>query len=483
MLSWLDAWWPLLATVTVFVVEVSVAAHAVLHKREVRSATAWVGLILLVPVAGVALYALLGINRIDRAAEKVRGGMRRYEHESHATATVDELERALAPHDTHLVEIARTIDRTSRWPLLPGMRFAMLRDGDEAYPEMLRCIAEARHSVALQSYIFDNDPTGREFVDALAAAHDRGVVVRVLIDDAGARYSRPSIDRQLRRRGVRTARFLRVWAPLSLAYANLRNHRKVMVVDGSIGFTGGINIRDHCVIATAASAYATRDLHFRVEGPVVTQLMDIFAEDWTFTTGEVLEGEPWFPPVPEAGDALARAISDGPDRDLDCMRWALHGAIASARRTIRIVTPYFLPDEPLITALNSAALRGVRVDIVIPRRGNLRLVNWAVCGELWKVLGKGCNVWWTPPPFDHTKAMTVDGVWSLIGSTNWDPRSLRLNFELGVECYDRGLAAQIDGLIDARIGEAERVEIAALAAARWPVRLRDATARLFSPYL
>ncbi|MDQ3364691.1 MAG: cardiolipin synthase [Myxococcota bacterium] len=482
MTAWFEVWWPYLATATLALVELVAASHAVLNKREVRAATAWVGMILLVPGIGVLLYLLLGINRIDRLARRTRGDMRRYEHATQPAVGADQLESRLVPADAHLAEIARTIDRTSRWPLLPGNRIAMLRDGDETYPEMLRCIAAAERSIALVSYIFDNDAAGRRFVDALAAARERGVEVRVLIDDAGARYSWPAIDRMLRQRGVSVARFLRVLAPWSAAFANLRNHRKILVVDGTIGFTGGMNIRHECVLSETPR-HPTRDLHFRVEGPVVTQLMDVFAEDWTFATREVLAGERWFPALPPIGDAFARAISDGPDRDLDCMRWALHGAIASARRSVRVVTPYFLPDEPLITALNVAALRGVDVDLLLPHRGNLRIVNWAMRGELWKVLHHGCRVWLTPPPFDHSKIMVVDGAWTLLGSANWDPRSLRLNFELGVECYDRDLAAKIDGFVDERIATAARLDAALLASVRWPTRLRDSTARLFSPYL
>jgi cardiolipin synthase len=243
-----------------------------------------------------------------------------------------------------------------------------------------------------------------------------------------------------------------------------------------------MNIR-HSGLHTDPVRMRMRDIHFRLDGPVVTELMDVFAEDWTFTTHEPLVGDAWFPEIAACGTSIVRAISDGPDRDLDCMRWALHGALASARRSIRVVTPYFLPDESLITALNGAALRGIEVDVVLPERGNLRLVQWAMRGELWKVLPHGCRVWLTPAPFDHSKLFTVDGAWSLVGSANWDPRSLRLNFELGVECYDRALASQLEALVDARIAAARRLDASTLADAAWPIRLRDGAARLLSPYL
>lgn len=478
MTAWLESWWPLLAGLIAIVT----ASHAVLNKREVRSAAAWAGLVLLVPALGTAFYVLFGINRIRRVADRVRSGMRRYEHQNPTALNASELERTLETSNAHLAGIARTIERTNRWPLLPGNRVSLLRDGDEAYPEMIRCIEGAKRSVALGTYIFDNDPAGQRFVEALGAARARGVEVRVLLDDAGARYSFPAIDPSLRARGVTVARFLRVWAPWSASFINLRNHRKVLVVDGRVGFAGGMNIRQACVLAEAPRT-PTRDVHFRFDGPVASELMTIFAEDWTFATRELLAGDAWFPEVGPAGPTASRMISDGPDSDLDCMRWALHGALGSARRSIRVLTPYFLPDEPLITALNAASLRGVEVDIVLPARGNLRVVDWAMRGELWKVLPHGCRVWLTPAPFDHSKLMTVDGVWTLIGSANWDPRSLRLNFELGVECYDSTLVSELDALVDDRIRTAQRFDAAAFHATAWPWRLRNAAARLLSPYL
>src|SRR5262249_52682048 len=162
------------------------------------------------------------------------------------------------------------------------------------------------------------------------------------------------------------------------------------------------------------------------------------ADDWAFTTGEVLRGERWFPRLEPAGEALARGIADGPDEDFERLRLTLLGAITCARSSVAIVTPYFLPDAALITTLNVAAMRGVEVDILVPAEGNLRVVQWAATAQLWQVLQRGCRVWLTPPPFDHTKLTVVDGTWVLLGSSNWDPRSLRLNFEFAPGCYDRG---------------------------------------------
>ncbi|MFI5309339.1 MAG: phospholipase D-like domain-containing protein, partial [Polyangiales bacterium] len=180
---------------------------------------------------------------------------------------------------------------------------------------------------------------------------------------------------------------------------------------------------------------------------------------------------------------LARGIPDGPDEDIDMIRWAFLGGIACARSSIRVLTPYFLPEMSLATAFNVAAMRGVRVDIAVPRRGNLPMVQWAMWGHFAKVLGHGCRLWLTPPPFDHGKLLIVDDCWLIFGSPNWDPRSLRLNFELGVECYDPELAKRMGRLFDERIAVATPVTLQDLERRPLSLRLRDGVARLFTPYL
>lgn len=256
-----------------------------------------------------------------------------------------------------------------------------------------------------------------------------------------------------------------------------------MVVDGRVGFTGGMNIREDFVLSSG-SKHPGMDLHFRLEGPVVAHLRDTFAEDWEFTTGESLEGAEWNPRIASVGSSLARGVADGPDADLDVLNFTLLGAIACATRSIRIVTPYFLPDTPLVYALNTAALSGLDVDIVLPEKGNLKLVTWAMWGQIAQVLGHGCRVWLSPEiPFDHTKLMVVDDYWVLFGSTNWDPRSLRLNFEFDVECYDRSLAARMRELVEERIDRARSLTMQEVTSRNLPLRLRDGAARLLTPYL
>jgi cardiolipin synthase len=368
-------------------------------------------------------------------------------------------------------------------PIVDGNRIQPLDGGDEAYPQMLAAIHGATRSIALASYIFDNDPTGRIFADALAAAVARGIEVRVLIDGIGSSYTYPPITGVLANRGVRVARFLPTSVPFYFPYANLRNHRKIMVVDGCVGFTGGLNIRDGCWLAHQPR-HPVRDAHFRLEGPVVAQLLEVFVEDWAFAAEETLEGPAWQPVLDPAGHSLARGIRFGPDDpDIGRIKLVLVGALAAAQTSVRIMTPYFLPDDAIFQALDVAALRGVRVDIVLPEENNLALVGWASDAMLWQVLSRGCNDWMSPPPFEHTKLMVVDSAWAMFGSGNWDERSMRLNFEFHVETYDRGLAARLDDSVAGVIARSRRRTLAEMDARSLPVRLEDGIARLLSPYL
>jgi cardiolipin synthase len=347
---------------------------------------------------------------------------------------------------------------------------------------MLESIRHAKRSVAFLSYIFDHDRAGSQFLDALLDAKNRGVEVRVLVDDVGSKYSRPNMVRTMRKVGLPVASFLPTRVPLWPKYTNLRNHRKILVVDGRTGFTGGTNIREgHWLSLQPKSPVSC--LHFLLEGPVVAHMQKTFVVDWAFTTGEALTGDAWFPELQSVGPVWARGIAHGPDEDFEKMVDTIVGALAVARHSVRIVTPYFLPDSSLIKALGVTAMRGVQVDIVLPSKCNIRLVQWAATAQLWQVLEKGCRVFYTDPPFDHTKLMVVDGSWSLIGSTNWDPRSLRLNFEFNVECFDEALAHALNDIVDAKIESARLVTLEEVDSRSTLVRLRDGLARLLSPYL
>lgn len=450
------------------------ATHAVMRVRDVRAAGGWVAIIVLIPFVGAVLYWLLGINRVQRRAVALARGREPDQREQAAGPQLDVF--------THLAELARLTDRITFRPLLAGNKVTPLVEGDQAFPAMLAAIENASTSVSLVTYLFDRDEVGLRFVDALARARQRGVAVRVLVDAVGARYSFPSIVATLKRRGIRVARFNPTILPWRWVYANLRNHRKICVVDGRVGFTGGLNLREGHLLASGPR-HPVRDLHFRIDGPVVAHLQRTFAEDWLFVTGERLAGEYWFPKLAPVGDVFCRGITDGPDVDIDKLKWAILGGIACARRRVRIASPYFLPESELIAAITTARLRGIDVDIVLSEENNQALVRWACDAILPELVRAGCRVWKTTGPFDHSKLMIVDDAWVLIGSCNLDPRSLRLNFEFNVECHDSTLGRDMAELLESKQALGRLVSLDELMSFSWPRRFRDRLARLFVPYL
>ena len=485
--------WPVLAAAIQFTAMALTAGHAMLTKSDVRSAVGWVGFILLVPFFGWLIYLLFGVNRIQRRARELRGSRREKPLAIPAVPQRELLPAEQEHQRRELESFARFGLKVLPESFEPGNRIDVLENGDEAYPAMIAAINAATRSVALSTYIMNNDAAGRAFVDALTLAVERGIRVRLLIDGVGSWYSRPSIIPLLRRGGINYARFLHSFMPWQMPYLNMRNHQKILVVDSVLGFTGGMNISEGNLVA-AHPRKPILDYHFRVEGPVVHQLMQTFAHEWDFTTGEILSGPDWFPAergggepgdahAPPKGDTVARALPAGPDMGMNPIRWTLLGALSGARERIRIVTPYFLPDTTLATNLSLAAMRGVEVDIVLPGTNNLPFVDWAATPQLNWLLAAGCRVWKTLGSFEHTKLMTVDGIWSTVGSANWDGRSLRLNFELNLECYGGTLAHQIDEIIDRKIAAARPVTYDEIAGRPLPIKLRDAALRLASPYL
>jgi len=454
-----------------FVLAAFVTVHVLLNKRDVAAAMGWIGLAWFSPFFGGFTYFVLGINRVQRRARRLRG-FRRRRLGGGAWPAPDE--------DDHLGPLERAVGRLTARALDGGNAFDIYHDGDEAYPVMLDAIGSAQTSVGLSSYIMRADQWGGRFLDALVAAQRRGVAVRVIIDGIGGGWVWSGAYHRLCDASVPVGRFMHSPLPWRMPFLNLRTHKKILVVDGRTGFTGGMNIADENVLATRPSE-PVRDTHFRVRGPVVEQLTEAFARDWSFVMDEELEGEAWFPALDMAGDATARVITSGPDQDVEKVEFAVLQAIACARSSIQLMTPYFLPDDRLMTALSMAAMRGVTVDIVLPQRSDHPLVDWATHANIGPLLKDGGRIWRSPPPFRHSKTMVVDDEWCLIGSSNWDMRSLRLNFELCMEVYDRALAAALQQLMEnsrgARLTEGE------LDARNLPVRLRDAGVRLMLPYL
>lgn len=475
IIDWLELWG---AIVVVAGSGIIAAGHALLTRETPSSAFGWIGVSLLFPPIGPLLYYMFGVNRVrirarrlDRASRHGLGA-----HRPGADAEVRNYETFIGRRRRGL---AAAGDRLSDWPVVHGNQLQVLNNGEKTYPPMLEAIENARKFVYLTTYILETNRVGRRFIDALARAVQRGVDVRVLVDGVGEYYAWPGRRpvRLLQTRGVSAARFLppRLWPP-SLRL-NLRNHRKILVTDGGVAFTGGMNIGDrHFVDGERGVA----DMHFRLAGPIVRQLEAVFLSDWAFATGH--QSGISRRDLPAVGQAGCRTIESGPTRDTERLNTLLQAAVSSAFKRVLIVTPYFLPGPALVGALQSAALRGLDVSIVLPGRNNLPFVAWAMRHGLVGLLERGVKIHYRPPPFAHTKLFIVDDDYALIGSPNIDPRSLRLNFELAVEIFDSEVVGTLLRHVDDTIARSTPLTVEELATRRWPARLRDSFFWLFSSY-
>ncbi len=451
------------------VVAVAAGIHVLLYKRDSRAAFGWLGLIIVFPLAGAFLYVLFGVNRIQRKARRIslnfapEGGRRQHVERLPSTSQL-----SLPGFKVTGVEP------------VTGNEVSTYCKGEDAYPAMLAAIDAAEKEVLLSSYIFDNDDTGRRFIKQLAAARDRGCKVYVLVDDVGIRYSLPSIIRILKRNALPFRRFM----PLRLLppsfSINLRTHRKLLITDRQVTFAGGMNIGDRQLV-NGPSPHRASDLHFRFKGPLTADCVRLFAEDWKFARGDDLEE--WTEPCSSQGQAKCRLVSDGPDETLDSLALVIMGAISNAHQRIWIMTPYFLPNRQILGCLQAAALSGVDVKVMIPEENNWAIVQWALQHNMAELLETGVRIFQRSAPFAHSKCMLVDDGYALVGSSNLDPRSLRLNFELGIEVFDPDFNRELSEHFKQVLAHCTPFTIARLKARGAFARLRDAGSALFSPYL
>lgn len=449
--------------------------HALLTKHDPRAALGWTVTALLLPFVGPLLYACFGISRAESRASRIMRHQAPLEPE-YAHPPLTKTTQEFIPDDIARMErIGRVLTEQH---LCGGNALTPLHNGDEAYPAMLKAIHEAKDHVFLCTYIFNSGETASAFTTALAHAAARKVDVRLLVDGIGVFYSLRKPWKQLPQHGVKVVRFL----PPSLFppnfSINLRNHRKMLICD-NVAFTGGMNIADDN-LAAGKTTYV-QDIHFRCEGPIVNQLRRAFLLNWGFCTNN-------YTPLPPAsphprGESRCRIIMDGPGSGVDILDDVYCGVINAAHNYVRIMTPYFLPSHGLVSALRSAGQRGVDVRIVLPAKNNLFYVHWAQFRLLPTLLNAGVRVWLQPPPFAHTKLLAVDNYYVQIGSANLDARSLRLNFELNMEVFDRDLNAHITGHIDNAIHLGREITSQWLESLPLPIKLRNAACWIFSPYL
>jgi cardiolipin synthase len=356
-----------------------------------------------------------------------------------------------------------TLEALAGAPVTEGNVVRLLLNGDEIFPAQLKAIRNATRTISYAQYVYEDGPPAREIADALAERCRAGVRVHVLLDGFGSLGMPPDLRTLLETSGCRVATFrplsLFAWRP-----ANHRNHRRILVVDGRIGFTGGSGA-SHKWMGNGRLRERWRETDVRMEGPGVVHLQGAFAENWLEATGELLGGSQYFRPAREPGRTRVQIVRSSPAGGSYAMYTMFLLAIAAARHSIHITNPYFVPDERMRDQLLEAAGRGVRVVLLLPGEIDHNLVRQASRAELGPLLKAGVKIYEYRAGLLHAKTMVVDGRWATVGSTNLDNRSFALNEELNVAVYDRGFAAQLERVFAADLAHARPLDYA-----RWSQR-------------
>ena len=443
------------------------AGWIVLQKREPVATLSWIMSLALLPLLGLLIYHLLGPQRIRRTR------LRRLL----ARTRVEELKLGpkLAAEPSLLMRLAQG---SSGFLPSTSQRVQLLVDGAATFDALVAAISQARHHIHVEYYIFDPDVTGTRVRDALVERARAGVKVRLLLDALGSSGASRQFLAPLREAGGEVAffhgfRLRRLWRPR----LNLRSHRKIVVIDGSIGFTGGINISDTENEALCRDAF--HDLHLRMDGEVVRWLQLAFAEDWVYASGHApKEAAQW--PELSPGPIRTQVLPAGPDSPWETIHRVMLAALHHGRQRVWLATAYFVPGEAARMALTSAALRGLDVRLLVPVQSDSRLVSAAARSYFEELMAAGVRVFEYPRML-HTKALLVDSDTCVLGSSNFDNRSFRLNFELCVLFEDSGVATALEAILAADLANAR--EVTGPRQLRFWPRLGEASARLLSPLL
>ncbi|MFT3769170.1 MAG: cardiolipin synthase [Minicystis sp.] len=453
-----------------------------LQKRAPVATLAWILFVIVLPVAGPIVYYLIGHHRVKRTRFKrvrARLGLRAARDRLHQEPTASERDR-LGHETRQLMTLATEVSESAP---STATSIDILEDGDATFAAIEEAIRAARHHVHLEYYIYEPDQIGTRLRDLLVERARAGVEVRLLVDGVGGYHLTRRFLAPLRAAGGHVAVFGRVRAfRFRARLVNFRTHRKIVVVDGRVGFTGGINVTDdQCASATGARAF--RDTHLRFDGDAVRWLQLVFLEDWSYATGSAPTDGAYFPETQGEGPYAVQILSSGPDEPWQAIHKLYFSAITSARRRVFVTTPYFVPDEAMHTALVTAALRGVDVRVLVPRRSDSRTVTAAARSFFGELIHAGVKIYEYTPRMLHAKTIVVDDTFAAVGSANMDSRSFRLNYEVTAALYGPEGPRVLAEIFERDLEHTRQVTRGELANDRLPRRVMEAAARLLAPLL
>ena len=457
-----------------------------MENKNPSKTIAWLLILFLVPVIGFIFYLFLGQNVRKKNLFRKKRGRDFVCLEHVASIQKDAIKDKNLFHEDESCVKKRLISlilNSAKSPFTINNRTKVLTNGKETFDEIIEALNRAKFHIHLEYFIIKNDQIGNKIKDILIDKARQGIKVRVIYDSVGSWKLGKKFLNELREAGVEIHGFLPVFLPVLSRELNYRNHRKIIVIDGSIGFIGGINIGDEYLGKNPYLGF-WRDTHLKIEGEAVYGLQNIFMMDWIFVTKERLEfNELYFPKLNHYGEQLIQITASGPDSDWESIMQAYFSIIAASEERIWINTPYLVPDESVMMALKTAALSGVDVRIIIPNKPDHRTVFWASMANIEELLKAGVKIYKYTKGFIHAKILLVDGAIASIGTANLDIRSFQLNFEVNAFIYDKETVLRLEGdfLIDLK----DSREVLLEEHLQRPLieKIKESTGRLFSPLL
>lgn len=475
--------WAILVIIVYVLALAVVGIHILVTTKQSNKTLAYLLFVVFVPLAGILFYITFGINYWT----KKRYGRKFLQN----SLVMQQLRMSVAHYEGSAVsgleensELASMLLRDLGSPLTGNNRIRLLSNGEEKFPALFEAIREARHHIHMEYYIYEYDEIGTQIIDLLIRKAADGVEVRLIYDDFGS----PSINRKteqvLRKAGVEVYPFHKIRFYLLANRFNYRNHRKIVIVDGKTAFTGGINVSDKYINNGKKRLY-WRDSHIRIDGPGVYYLQYIFISDWQFCSGNTIEpGEQYFPSIQGIpGGSYMQVAASGPDSLFPSVQYTLLQAIYLARKEILITSPYFIPGDSIMDALQIAAISGLQVKLLVPGVSDSGFVNAAARSNYGKLLEAGVEIYRYQKGFIHAKTMVTDSRLCIIGTANMDYRSFELNFEVNAVIYDRDCASVFRDSFMKDLADAEKIDKLNWLSRRWYHLLPERIARLFSPVM
>lgn len=482
-----------------YILSAIVSIKLILENRDPSKTLIWVLIFMLFPVLGILIYAVLGRN-IRKIKMKKAYKMANTMKKENLLFNLDEMKELAQGQSTMIKEgklpysenidfrVLRVVSlllNTGIFPFTINNNVEIYVDGNEKFKNLVKDIRNAKDHIHLEYFIIKDSTIGEKIKKELIEKAKSGVKIRIIYDDVGCWrfWFHRKFFNEMRAHGIEIIPYLKgkITIPIG-GQLNYRNHRKIVVIDGKIGYTGGINIGDEYIGKNKKFGY-WRDTHIRIEGSSVYMLQMIFLTDWYYNTKEVLLKEKLFPKLNIKGNAMMQIVASGPDSDWESMHYAYFYAICQAKKSIYIETPYFIPDESLLKALKCAALSGVELIILFPKIADHKIVNTASYSYFQEILESGGKVYLYNKGFLHSKVIIIDDFMASTGSANMDLRSFKLNFEVNAFIYDRKIIEEIkkDFMMD--LGDSEELERIKFESRNTFMKVKESISRLFSPLL